>query len=493
MDWFGIHEKICQLLGALRTLRPTLGSEDERQRRNLTVQMSQHALIDLSKNESQKHLVMGQYELAIPGALQSLRFSMEVYGSGRIELVPAYLLLAESNLGLKRYKVAEEFLLYANWSVLKNQDCSNELKSQLYRNFGKLYASQGRFQDALKQLALDVYYSSLESGPEHIDTAGGYFYLADTFLSQGVIENALALYDKVVDVHYKFLVNLRHRPDESISDYLSESSIGEAVEMLRSILETRKKHLGAQHIATGEAMYALGILKHVTGFDLDARNHYNQALAIYSVQLGTENESTLAIQRALDDLPPIPQQLLLKQQAALKAATEAAENRKAQEKHHALLQEHSIVQQNQQPHPPLPKADPMDPEVATQQMQAMQIAQQSKTRGDAASSSSAAAASSSAASAAPSAAASAAAAASPSALNAELQQHLDALKQENESAAAAAAAGEEEEEEEADAAGEEAAGEDGAEEEAAPAGEDKPQRAHGEEEAPQEEEEEAAA
>jgi hypothetical protein len=47
VDWFGIHEKVCQLLGALRTLRPTLGSEDERQRRNLTVQMSQHALIDL--------------------------------------------------------------------------------------------------------------------------------------------------------------------------------------------------------------------------------------------------------------------------------------------------------------------------------------------------------------------------------------------------------------------------------------------------------------
>jgi hypothetical protein len=125
VDWFGIHEKVCQLLGALRTLRPTLGlgsilllllqaqlartcvfaragSEDERQRRNLTVQMSQHALIDLCKNEAQKHLVQGQYELAIPGALQSLRFSMEVYGGGRIELVPAYLLLAEANLGCKR-------------------------------------------------------------------------------------------------------------------------------------------------------------------------------------------------------------------------------------------------------------------------------------------------------------------------------------------------------------------------------------------------------
>jgi hypothetical protein len=49
---------------------------------------------------------------------------MEVYGAGRIELVPAYLLLAEANLGLKRYKVAEEFLLYANWSVLKNPGMS---------------------------------------------------------------------------------------------------------------------------------------------------------------------------------------------------------------------------------------------------------------------------------------------------------------------------------------------------------------------------------
>lgn len=85
--------QICQLLKALRTLRPTLGSEDERQRRQLTVQMSQHALIDLCKNESQKHLIHGQYELAIPGALQSLRFSIEVYGAGRIELVPAYLLV----------------------------------------------------------------------------------------------------------------------------------------------------------------------------------------------------------------------------------------------------------------------------------------------------------------------------------------------------------------------------------------------------------------
>jgi tetratricopeptide (TPR) repeat protein len=302
VDWFGIHEKICQLLGALRTLRPTLGSEDERQRRNLTVQMSQHALIDLCKNEAQKHLVQGQYETAIPGALQSLRFSMEVYGSGRIELVPSYLLLAESNLGLKRFKVAEEFLLYANWSVLKNPACSNELKSQLYRNFGKLYASQGRYKDALRQLANDVYYSSLESGPEHIDTTGGYYYMADVFLQQQQVEQALALYDKVVDIWYKFLVKLRKRTDETISDYLSEAHIGEAAEMLRSILAYRVQYLGPQHIATGEVAYAIGILKHITGFQPQASKYYAQALQIYQISLGQENESTKAIKRALQEV-----------------------------------------------------------------------------------------------------------------------------------------------------------------------------------------------
>jgi hypothetical protein len=52
--------------------------------------------------------------------------------------------------------LAEEFLSLANWNVLKNPDCSNALKSQLYRLFGKLYASQGRYQDALLQLAHDV-------------------------------------------------------------------------------------------------------------------------------------------------------------------------------------------------------------------------------------------------------------------------------------------------------------------------------------------------
>ena len=70
IDWKGIHEKICPLLAPIRTLPPIIGSEQERARRQYTLNMSKSALIDLTKNESSKFLVRGQFELAIPGALQ---------------------------------------------------------------------------------------------------------------------------------------------------------------------------------------------------------------------------------------------------------------------------------------------------------------------------------------------------------------------------------------------------------------------------------------
>ena len=80
----------------------------------------------------------------------------------------------------------------------------------------------------------------------------------------------------MVDIWYKFLLNLRMHPQERISDYLGilrtrvecivhsfhliiihesipgEAQIGEATEMLKKILDTRTRFLGAQHIATGE-------------------------------------------------------------------------------------------------------------------------------------------------------------------------------------------------------------------------------------------------
>jgi hypothetical protein len=57
-------------------------------------------LLDLTKTEAQKHLYEGQYELSIPAALQALRFSIDLFGTASIDLVPSYLLLGEASIGI---------------------------------------------------------------------------------------------------------------------------------------------------------------------------------------------------------------------------------------------------------------------------------------------------------------------------------------------------------------------------------------------------------
>jgi len=91
--------------------------------------------------------------------------------------------------------------------------------------------------------------------------------------------------------------------------------------MLRSILITRKKYLGEQHMASGEVSYALGILQQVLGEDHEAKELYDEALKIYQIQLGDDHESTQAIKSAIEvvtleeagviQVSPIPSQQLV--------------------------------------------------------------------------------------------------------------------------------------------------------------------------------------
>ena len=75
---------------------------------------------DLQRDAAwQRHVVQGRYEHAIPAASYALRFGTSIYGEGRVELVPALLMLAEANLGLLYYGEAESYLTKANWVLLK--------------------------------------------------------------------------------------------------------------------------------------------------------------------------------------------------------------------------------------------------------------------------------------------------------------------------------------------------------------------------------------
>lgn len=66
----GIMHKISPLVGPLRATPPIIGSEEERARREYTVQMSKRGLIDLCQQEASRFLVQGRYDLAVPGAIQ---------------------------------------------------------------------------------------------------------------------------------------------------------------------------------------------------------------------------------------------------------------------------------------------------------------------------------------------------------------------------------------------------------------------------------------
>lgn len=57
-------------------------------------------LIDLTRTTGQKLLFEGKHEQAVPAALQSLKFAIDVYGLASINLVPSYLILGEASIGM---------------------------------------------------------------------------------------------------------------------------------------------------------------------------------------------------------------------------------------------------------------------------------------------------------------------------------------------------------------------------------------------------------
>jgi hypothetical protein len=56
-------------------------------------------MIDLTRTTGQKLLFEGRHEQAVPAAMQSLRFAIDVHGLDSIELVPSYLILGEASIG----------------------------------------------------------------------------------------------------------------------------------------------------------------------------------------------------------------------------------------------------------------------------------------------------------------------------------------------------------------------------------------------------------
>ncbi|KAI9328727.1 hypothetical protein BDR26DRAFT_873687 [Obelidium mucronatum] len=283
-DFRGIHQKICSMLIPLRTPITVLGSEEERIHREKQTRHRQIQLLELSKTEAHKKLFEGQYDLAIPAALQALRFSMDVYGQDSIELVPSYLLLGEASIGLKQYPQAEDYLSLAKWAILKAPNCENRIRSQMHRNFGLLYASQGEYGEALAQLAQDIYYASLEKGPENILVLGGFFQLGNVFHKQGKLEQVTTVFDKVVSIWKAAL--------KANVEVLDEAQQAEAVQMLTTIYSYRTNYMTSP-TGPAEVNFTLGQLHFIYGRSEKAKEYAAKALEVYEAALGREHSLTI--------------------------------------------------------------------------------------------------------------------------------------------------------------------------------------------------------
>ncbi|KFP10651.1 Zinc finger MYND domain-containing protein 12, partial [Egretta garzetta] len=279
-DWVSIHERICQLLIPIRTTCPFLLSEKESKHSAEQLLKRQKYIIDLAYSTAREFVLDGKHKEAIPAALHALRFSTEVYGSSSVQLVPAYLLLAEASTGAGRLPEASKYLSQAQWIVLRTPDCSAALQYKLHRGLGLFCAAEGNLEQALYHLANDIYLASSAFGLKSIETSGGYFHMANVFFRQNKMDIANSLYAEVTDIWRAFLVRsvqaqeqiLTSRPETSlftedkelIKDRLTEAQQAEATRVLAAVLDVREQAPKQQPGETARVLHALAMLYYLT-------------------------------------------------------------------------------------------------------------------------------------------------------------------------------------------------------------------------------------
>lgn len=241
-----------------------------------------------------------------------MKFAIEVYSSEATELVPSYLLLAEANLGLRRLKIAEEFLSLANWNILKHPQAGSSMMSNLQRNFGRLYAAQQRYNEALQAFATDIYHSSLEFGPENIRSAPSYFHMGRVFQSHQKSDRASSFYAKVVEIYTIYLESWASadagQPVGGEQSFdITAVEVEEAIEIIKHISEYREKRGDEDQnervrMETAEGRYTLGLLLMYIGDLQSGKDCLAQALEVFNSIVGIDHPKTRKCQTQLERL-----------------------------------------------------------------------------------------------------------------------------------------------------------------------------------------------
>ncbi|KAJ6656840.1 hypothetical protein lerEdw1_003171 [Lerista edwardsae] len=279
-DWVSVHEKICQLLIPLRTALPFYNSDKERKHGREQTIKREKFLAGLTQSVAQKFLSEGKHEDSIPAALHSLKFHISVYGSHSVELVPAFIILAEASLGLGHLAQAEEYLSQAQWIVLKKSHQNDAIQSKLHRNLGLLFAAKGNYEVSLFHLANDVFFACSAFGTNHIASSGGYFHMANVFFRQKRMDIAESLYTEVTEIWYKHFdrmieiqfealmappeIDMLAEEAEPTEEALDEGLRAEATQMLNAILELREQGPRPQPAKIAKVLHTLAMLHYLS-------------------------------------------------------------------------------------------------------------------------------------------------------------------------------------------------------------------------------------
>eukprot|EP00833_Pecoramyces_ruminatium_P011649 jgi/Orpsp1_1/1185681/evm.model.c7180000094836.2 len=274
-----------------------LGSEDQRIKLQKEIRNKKLEIIQLATTEAKKNMFEEKYELAIPAALQALRYSQDVYKKKSIESIPSYLLLGKATTGLKNFKQAEDYLLLAKYALFKSKKKGYKIRYQLHRNLGILYTFKKQYKEALLELSNDIYYSSLLHGPEHICVSGGYFQLGNVFYYQQKYNNALSAYSHVINIWNSYF-------KEKNSEVFDEALQAEAQNMFTRILEIREELLpeSKKNIELAEVYMAFGQLHYITKKYIDAKNNFEEALKRYQLEYSNSNINIIQIKSFLREI-----------------------------------------------------------------------------------------------------------------------------------------------------------------------------------------------
>ncbi|XP_063321114.1 zinc finger MYND domain-containing protein 12 [Pelmatolapia mariae] len=297
-DWVGIHKRICQLLVPIRAL--TLRSLQ--QTSHTETQIKKAELIEICRLVAQSKLSEGKHQEALPAAQLCLRCSIDVHGPNTVQLVPAYLLLAEANMGLGNLDLVADFLSQAEWAVLKSPKCGLTIHHQLHRSLGRLHVATGDLETALHNFANDIYFATEEYGLDSTVTSRGYFLMADVFTKQGKMPTVRSLYSEVARIWHRHLTRLLETRKESIQNppvdsFYDKAERVEVDEMLRTMLEFEQKDTRKDPARIAVVAHCLAMLSFLGGDFLKAQGFGSTALQ--ASQLIPDHDLTEPIQALL--------------------------------------------------------------------------------------------------------------------------------------------------------------------------------------------------